>query len=60
MRSYMERIVFKAKNFKEAQAWDIHQHVQMTPQERMNIARLLKLKVFPPDAKDVRACHRKS
>ena len=55
----MERIVYKAKNFKEAQEWDIQQHLQMTPQERLDVARLLKLKVYPPDAKDVRACHRK-
>ena len=33
-------------------------YLQMTPQERMDVARLLKLKVYPPDAKDVRACHR--
>ena len=53
----MERIVNKAKNFEEAQIWDIQQHLQMTPQERMDVARLLKRKVYPLDAKDVRACH---
>lgn len=52
----MERVVFKAKNFKEAARWDIEQQVRMTPQERCRAARALKDRLFP-DAKDMRAYH---
>ena len=53
----MERIVHKTRDFRAADAWDIEQHLRMTPQERMRVARMLKDRVYPPDAKDVRACH---
>ena len=41
-----------------AAEWDIEQHVRMSPQERMRAARALKDRVYPPDAEDVRACHK--
>lgn len=53
----MERIVHKSHDFESAAAWDIEQHVRMSPQERMRVARILKDRVYSPDAKDVRACH---
>ena len=55
-----ERIVHKAASHAEAEAWDIRQHASMTPDERRAAARTLKLRVFPPDAPDVRACHREA
>ena len=38
----MKRIVNIAKNFKEAEVWDIKQQVDMTTQERMEAARILR------------------
>lgn len=54
----MKRVVHKAVSHEDARRWDIEQHVSMTPAERMRAARELKDRVYPPDAKDVRACHR--
>ena len=54
----MERIVHKSYDHEDAAAWDVEQHVKMTPQERMRAARTLKERAYPPDAKDVRACHK--
>jgi hypothetical protein len=54
----MERIAHKAKSHEEASRWDIEQQVRMTPQERLEAARILKDRTFPPDAKDVREWHR--
>lgn len=54
----MERIVHIAKTHEDALRWDILQHVRMTPEERQATARVLKGRVFYPDAKDVREWHR--
>ena len=54
----MERVVHKASSHEEARRYDIEQHVSMSPEERMRAARELKDRAYPPDAKDVRACHR--
>lgn len=53
----MDRIVNKSRSHDEAADWDIKQQISMTPQERLRVARTLKDRAFPPDAKDVRACH---
>ena len=42
----MKRVAHMAKNFKEAEDWDIEQHINMTPQERMEVARILRERVF--------------
>ena len=55
-----ERIVHKATSHEAADAWDVEQHAAMTPDERRAAARVLKWRVFPPDAPDVRACHREA
>jgi hypothetical protein len=54
----MERIVHKSQSFREAQRWDIKQHLAMTPRERIRVARELQRKVYSSKTKDVRACHR--
>jgi len=54
----MERVVHRASNHAEARAWDIEQHVSMTPEERLRAARVLKDRAYPRDSKDVRECHR--
>ena len=53
----MERIVHKIRDFRAADEWDMEQHLRMTPQERMRVARMLKDRVYSSEAKDVRACH---
>ncbi len=55
----MERVVHRASNHAEARAWDIEQHVSMTPEERLRAARVLKDRAYPRDSKDVRECHPK-
>lgn len=55
----MERVVNKAKGFKEADEWDVQQQVAMTPEQRLRASRILRNRVYPSDAKDVRACHTK-
>ncbi len=50
----MEKIVNKAKNFKEAEDWDIQQNIRMSPEERQSIAKRLKERVYEKDVPDVR------
>jgi hypothetical protein len=54
----VERIVHKAANFKEADEWEIQQHLAMTPQERMRVAKAIKERMFPGKNPDVREWHR--
>ena len=49
----MERVIHKAKSFKEADEWDIQQQVAMTPEQRLRAARELRDRVYPANAKDV-------
>lgn len=53
----MDRIVNKARNHKEAEMWDILQQINMTPQERLEAAELLRRRVYGDDVKDVREWH---
>ena len=53
-----ERTVHKSHDFEGATEWDVHQHLNMSPQERLRAARTLKERAFPADAPDVRECHR--
>ncbi len=49
----MKRIVHKAKNFQEAQKWDIRQQVSLSPQERQQIAKALKIKAYGPKPSEI-------
>jgi hypothetical protein len=42
----MKRIANIAKNFKEAEEWDIEQQINMTTQERMEAARVLRERFY--------------
>ncbi|MEL6616735.1 MAG: hypothetical protein AAFQ43_13415 [Bacteroidota bacterium] len=55
-----DRTVNRAASHEEADAWDREQHASMTPDERRRVARVLKRRAYPPDAPDIRACHRGS
>ena len=49
----MKPIVNKAKNFKEAEDWDIEQHIRMTPEERQKVAKILRDKFYGKNTPDV-------
>ena len=51
----MEPIAQKSRNFKEAEEYDIKQHIQMSPSERQSAAKKLRERYFgknPPDLRD--------
>ena len=48
-----------AKNHKEAEEWDINQHLNMTPQERQRVAKELKIRFFGEKNVDIREYYRK-
>jgi predicted Fe-S protein YdhL (DUF1289 family) len=50
----MKRVFHKARDFKEAEEWDIFQQVKMTPEERQKVATQLREKVYGKNAPDVR------
>ena len=54
----VERVVHKAKSFREAERLDIEQQVAMTPNERIRAAKVLRDRGYPANPKDVRECHR--
>ena len=54
----MERVVHVSKSFREADEWDIQQQVSMTPQQRLDAAKVLRDRAYPPPTKDVRECHK--
>jgi hypothetical protein len=53
----MIRIGKKSRSFEEAERWNLQQYREMTPNERIAVARALQRKVFGPNPPDVRACH---
>lgn len=53
------RIVHKSKSFAEAETWDIHQHMEMTPEERQKIAYELRRRVYGDDCPDVKEAQRR-
>ena len=53
----MERIVFKTRDFKEAEEHDIKQNISMTPAERQEAAKKIREKVYGKDNPDVREYH---
>jgi len=56
----MERIVHKSTSFEEAQEWDIQQALEMSPEERLAAAKVLRDRFYSTDSPDVRACHPRS
>jgi hypothetical protein len=53
----MKRVFHKAKNHREAEEWDILQYIRMTPEERQEIAKELKIRFFGLNTPDVREAH---
>jgi len=56
----VERIVKKSRSFREADRWNAKQNLDLTPQERIRIARALQRRAYPGRTKDVREWHRTS
>ena len=54
----MEREVHKATSFADAARWDREQQWALTPEERFEIARILRERVYGTDAPDVRESER--
>ena len=50
----MERVCNKSKNFKEAEEWDINQQLSMTPEERQEAAKELRVRVYGRENIDVK------
>lgn len=50
----MKRVVHKARDFLEADEWDIRQHISMTPEERQEVSRLLRIRFYGENNPDVR------
>jgi hypothetical protein len=55
----VERVVHKASSFVEAEAWDVVQHREMTPAERMRAGKEIRDRVFPGKNPDIKEWHRK-
>ena len=55
----MERICNKAKNYKEAEEWDIKQQLSMTSEERQDAAKELRERVYGRDNIDIKDSIRK-
>ena len=54
----IERIFHKAKNFKEAEEWDIQQQIKMSHEERQMVSKVLRERVYGKDTVDVKKAHR--
>jgi len=50
----MERVFQRSKNFKQAEEWDILQHIRMTPEQRQEASEQLRDRVYGKRAPDVR------
>jgi len=51
----MKRVIHIAKNFQQAEQWDIKQQTEMSAEERQAIATELKKRVYgshPPDVRE--------
>jgi hypothetical protein len=59
VKKEMKKVVHKAKNFKEAEEWDILQQINMTPEERQNIALELRRRVYGKKSPDLREVHQR-
>ena len=55
----MKKVVHKAKNFKEAEEWDILQQIKMTPEERQDIALEQRKRVYGKRSPDIRKVHQR-
>ena len=50
----IKRVAHKTKSFKEAEEWDILQHIQMSSEERQKAAKELRKRFYGNKVPDVR------
>ena len=55
----MRRIVKKSNDFRDAEEWDILQHIKMSSEERQRAASELRVRVYGKDVPDVKESCRK-
>lgn len=55
----MKPVYHKAKNFKEAEEWDILQNLRMSVEERQSASKELRIRVYGEKTIDVRKSHRR-
>ena len=55
----MKRKVHIARNHKEAEEYNIMQHLKMTPDERLAAAKKLKERVYGKNCPDIREAHKR-
>lgn len=58
MGESMKPILHKARNFQEAEKYDINQHTGMSSSERLAAAKKLRDRYYGKNPPDVRAAHR--
>jgi hypothetical protein len=56
----MIRIAKKSHSFEAAEQWNLQQYREMSPNERIAVARALQRKVYGRNPPDVRECHREA
>jgi len=54
MEKNMKRVYHKAKDFKDAEEWDILQQMRMTSEERQDVAKALRERVYGQKTIDVK------
>lgn len=59
MRIKNGRVINKSKSFKDAEQWDIIQHIRMRPEERKEAAARLRERVYGTDVPDVREAQKR-
>jgi len=50
----VKKVFHKSNNFKEAEEWDMIQHVRLTPEQRQKAAAELKKRVFGDEVRKIR------
>jgi hypothetical protein len=55
----MERVLQKSRSFKQAEKWDIFQHISMTPEQRQEAAAQIRERIYGKSVLDVREAHKK-
>jgi hypothetical protein len=55
----MERVFQRSKDFRQAEEWDILQHIRMTPEQRQEASEQLRERVYGKHAPDVRKAHQR-
>ncbi len=56
----MERVVHKFKSFQEAEVWEIDYYLNLSPEERIQIARELQWRFYGSNPIDVRVYYRET